>query len=50
MRAADCEPGTVVQAGRRQATAEGRIEVHATGELIAAATTGCLVLGAPPAG
>ena len=36
--------GTVVQTGRRQATAEGRIEVEATNKLIATATTGCIVL------
>jgi len=36
--------GTVIQAGRRQATAEGRIEAHATGKLIATGTTGCTVL------
>ena len=39
--------GTVVQSGRRQATAEGRIEVQATGKVIATATTGCIVM--PPA-
>ena len=38
--------GTVTHAGRRQATAEGRLTVEATGKLIATATTGCIVLGA----
>lgn len=37
--------GTVVHAGRRQATAEGRLTVEATGKLIATATTGCIILG-----
>jgi uncharacterized protein (TIGR00369 family) len=37
--------GTVVHPGRRQATAEGRLSVQATGKLIATATTGCIVLG-----
>jgi len=36
--------GTVVHAGRRQVTAEGRITVEATGKAVATATTGCLVL------
>ena len=36
--------GTVLGAGRRQATAEGRVEVQATGKLIATGTTGCIVL------
>ncbi len=36
--------GTVVHAGRRQATAEGRLTVEATGKLIATATTGRIVL------
>jgi uncharacterized protein (TIGR00369 family) len=36
--------GTVVHAGRRQATAEGRLFVEATGKLIATGTTGCIVL------
>ncbi len=36
--------GTVVHAGRRQATAEARLVVEASGKLIATATTGCLVL------
>jgi uncharacterized protein (TIGR00369 family) len=36
--------GTVVHAGRRLATAEGRLIVEATGKLIATATTGCIVL------
>lgn len=38
--------GDVVHAGRRQATAEGRITDEA-GRLVATATTTCLVLGAP---
>lgn len=38
--------GTVVHAGRRQATAEGRLSVEATGRLVATATTGCIVLPA----
>jgi uncharacterized protein (TIGR00369 family) len=37
--------GRVVHPGRRQATAEGRLSVEATGKLIATATTGCIVLG-----
>jgi uncharacterized protein (TIGR00369 family) len=37
--------GTVVHSGRRQATAEGRIIVEATGKLIAHGTTGCIILG-----
>ena len=36
--------GTVVHAGRRQATADGRLTVEATGKLIATGTTGCIVL------
>lgn len=36
--------GTVVHAGRRQATAEGRI-TDADGRVVATATTTCLVLG-----
>ena len=36
--------GTVVHAGRRLATAEGRLVVEATGKLIATGTTGCIVL------
>ena len=36
--------GTVVHAGRRQATAEGRVEVEATGKLIATGTAGCTIL------
>jgi uncharacterized protein (TIGR00369 family) len=36
--------GTVVHAGRRLATAEGRLTVAATGKLIAHATIGCIVL------
>ena len=36
---------TVVHSGRRQATAEGRLEVEATGKLIATATAGCTILG-----
>lgn len=37
--------GTVVDSGRRQATAEGRLYVDETGKVIATATTGCIVLG-----
>ena len=36
--------GRVEHVGRRQATADGRITVAATGKTIATATTGCLVL------
>ena len=36
--------GTVVHSGRRHATAEGRVEVEATGKLIATGTTGCTIL------
>jgi len=36
--------GTVVHAGRRHATAEGRVEIEATGKLIATGTTGCTIL------
>jgi uncharacterized protein (TIGR00369 family) len=36
--------GTVAHAGRRQATAEGRVEVEATGKLIATGTAGCAIL------
>jgi uncharacterized protein (TIGR00369 family) len=36
--------GTVVHSGRRQATADGRITVEATGKVIATATTGCIIL------
>jgi uncharacterized protein (TIGR00369 family) len=36
--------GTVVHAGRRLATAEGRLTAAADGKLIAHATTGCIVL------
>ena len=36
--------GWVVHAGRRLATAEGRLTVAASGKLIAHATTGCVVL------
>jgi uncharacterized protein (TIGR00369 family) len=39
--------GTAVHSGRRQATAEGRIEVEATGKLIATATAGCTILQLP---
>jgi uncharacterized protein (TIGR00369 family) len=38
--------GTVVHAGRRHATAEGRVEVEATGKLIATGTAGCAILSA----
>ncbi|MGZ4292846.1 MAG: PaaI family thioesterase [Solirubrobacteraceae bacterium] len=34
----------VVHAGRRLATAEGRLTVEATGKLIAHATTGCILI------
>ena len=36
--------GTLIGAGRRQATAEGRVEVQATGKLIATGTTGYILL------
>jgi uncharacterized protein (TIGR00369 family) len=36
--------GTVVHAGRRQATAQGRIEVEATGKLIASGSAGITIL------
>jgi uncharacterized protein (TIGR00369 family) len=36
--------GTVVHAGRRLATAEGRLTAESDGKLIAHATTGCIVL------
>ena len=36
--------GTVVHAGRRLATAEGRLTVQATGKLLAHATTGCVLI------
>jgi uncharacterized protein (TIGR00369 family) len=36
--------GTVIHAGRRHATAEGRVEVEATGKLIATGTAGCTIL------
>ncbi|MGZ4168886.1 MAG: PaaI family thioesterase [Solirubrobacteraceae bacterium] len=36
--------GAVVHAGRRLATAEGRLTVEATGKLIAHATTGCILI------
>jgi uncharacterized protein (TIGR00369 family) len=39
--------GTVTHAGRRHATAEGRIEVEATGKLIATGTAGCTIIRAP---
>ena len=38
--------GKVIHPGRRQATAEARLYVEATGKLIATATTGCIVLPA----
>jgi uncharacterized protein (TIGR00369 family) len=40
--------GTVVHAGGRYATAEGRVEVEATGKLIATGTAGCTILPPPP--
>jgi uncharacterized protein (TIGR00369 family) len=39
--------GTAVHSGRRQATAEGRIEVEATGKLIATGTAGCTIMQIP---
>jgi uncharacterized protein (TIGR00369 family) len=36
--------GNVVHAGRRLATAEGRLTVEATGKLIAHATTACILI------
>jgi acyl-coenzyme A thioesterase PaaI-like protein len=36
--------GTVVHAGRRLATAEGRLTEEATGKLLAHATTGCTLI------
>jgi uncharacterized protein (TIGR00369 family) len=36
--------GTVVHAGRRQATAEGRVVAEATGKLIATGTCACILL------
>jgi uncharacterized protein (TIGR00369 family) len=36
--------GKVIHAGRRTATAEGRLFVEGTGHLIAHATTGCVIL------
>jgi uncharacterized protein (TIGR00369 family) len=36
--------GTVVHAGRRLATAEGRLTEQATGKLLAHATTGCVLI------
>jgi uncharacterized protein (TIGR00369 family) len=36
--------GTVVHSGRRHASAEGRVEVEATGQLIATGTAGCPIL------
>jgi uncharacterized protein (TIGR00369 family) len=36
--------GTVVHGGRRQATADARLEVEATGKLIATGTSGCIIL------
>ncbi len=40
--------GTVTHGGRRHATAEGRVEVEATGKLIASGTAACSIIG--PAG
>ncbi|MBV9820412.1 MAG: PaaI family thioesterase [Solirubrobacterales bacterium] len=37
--------GTAVHVGRRMATAEGRLIVEASGELLAHASTGCIILG-----
>jgi uncharacterized protein (TIGR00369 family) len=37
--------GKVIHAGRRLATAEGRLTVEATGKLVAHATTGCILMG-----
>ena len=36
--------GSVVHAGRRLATAEGRLTEEATGKLLAHATTGCMLI------
>jgi acyl-coenzyme A thioesterase PaaI-like protein len=36
--------GTVVHAGRRTATAEGRLFAESDGTLLAHGTTGCLIL------
>ena len=36
--------GTVVHAGRRQATAEGKLVAEATGKLIATGTSACIIL------
>lgn len=36
--------GTAVHSGRRHASAEGRLEVEATGQLIATGTAGCPIL------
>jgi acyl-coenzyme A thioesterase PaaI-like protein len=40
----DPAEGHVVHAGRRTATAEGRLFAQADGRLIAHASTGCLIL------
>lgn len=53
LRAMTLEPGrviasaAVIHSGRRHATAEGRVEVEATGKLIAAGTAGCAILKGP---
>ncbi len=39
-----CSQGKVVHAGRRQATAEGRLYVQSTGKLIATGDTACVIL------
>jgi uncharacterized protein (TIGR00369 family) len=38
--------GTAIHSGRRHASAEGRVEVEATGKLIATGTAGCPILRA----
>ncbi len=43
-RAVIVAEGTVVHAGRRLATAEGRLTDEATGKLLAHATTGCVLI------
>jgi uncharacterized protein (TIGR00369 family) len=40
--------GEVAHAGRRHATAEGRLHAEETGKLIATATAGCTILGPEP--
>jgi uncharacterized protein (TIGR00369 family) len=38
---------TVVNAGKRQVTAEGRIEVESTGKLVATGDAGCTIIRPP---